>query len=67
MTAPDDAVVTVFRSRLVPDAGGEYQEMADRMEALARTGYAPSPGRSAGRADHRPPSAVEAGAEDRDA
>jgi heme-degrading monooxygenase HmoA len=31
-----DQVVTVFRSRLAPSAGDEYEATADRMLALAR-------------------------------
>jgi heme-degrading monooxygenase HmoA len=30
-------VVTVFRSRLRPEAGDEYLEVAERMESLARS------------------------------
>ncbi len=34
---PEDAVVTVFRSRLRPGAAAEYGPLAARMEALARS------------------------------
>lgn len=37
MTAHDARVVTVFRSRLRPEATAEYEELAPRMLALAES------------------------------